>query len=168
MYEIFKKGVTKLTVKERISKLRGLMSEKNIDAFIVPSFDAHQSEYVPEHWKARQWISGFTGSAGTVVVTQKEAGLWTDGRYFIQAENQLQGSSVKLFKMGQPGVPTYIEWIRDVLPVNGTVGFNGKSMPLSLYKDMIVAYQSKGLKFETEYDFIGKLWEDRERVRLKT
>ena len=76
-----------MTVNEKISRLRELMKGKNIDAFIIPSFDAHQSEYVPEHWMARQWISGFTGSAGTVVVTMKEAGLWTDGRYFIQAEN---------------------------------------------------------------------------------
>lgn len=140
------------------------MKEKKIDAFIIPSFDAHQSEYVPEHWRARQWISGFTGSAGTVVVTQKEAGLWTDGRYFIQAENQLQGSKINLFRMGQPDVPTYIDWIRDLLPVNGTVGFNGKSMPLSLYKDMMKAYQSKKLNFETSYDLIGELWKDRPAV----
>lgn len=153
-----------MTVNERISELRGLMSKKNIDAFIVPSFDAHQSEYVPEHWKARQWISGFTGSAGTVVVTQKEAGLWTDGRYFIQAENQLQGSQVRLFKMGQPGVPTYIEWIKEVLPANGVVGFNGKSMPVSLYKDMLKAYQVKKLKFETNYDLIGASWKDRPAI----
>jgi len=150
-----------LTVSERISKLRGLMREKKIDAFIVPSFDAHQSEYVSEHWRAREWISGFTGSAGTVVITQKEAGLWTDGRYFIQAENQLQGSKIELFKMGQPDVPKYYEWVRDVLPVNGTVGFNGKSMPLSLYKLMMKTCQSKKLSFETRYDLIGELWEDR-------
>ncbi|MDD4503654.1 MAG: aminopeptidase P family N-terminal domain-containing protein, partial [Clostridiaceae bacterium] len=153
-----------MTVNERISKLRSLMSEKNIDAFIVPSFDAHQSEYVPEHWKARQWISGFTGSAGTVVVTHKEAGLWTDGRYFLQAENQLQGSQVKLFKMGQPDVPTYIEWIKEMLPVNGVVGFNGKTMPVSLFNDMVKTYRSKKLNFETSYDLVGELWEDRPAI----
>lgn len=140
------------------------MSEKNIDAFIVPSFDAHQSEYVPEHWKARQWISGFTGSAGTVVVTHKEAGLWTDGRYFLQAENQLKGSQVKLFKIGQPDVPTYIEWIKEMLPVNGVVGFNGKTMPVSLFNDMVKTYQSKKLNFETNYDLVGELWEDRPEI----
>lgn len=150
-----------MTINERITKLRGLMKEKNIDTFIVPSFDAHQSEYVPEHWKARQWISGFTGSAGTVVVTQKEAGLWTDGRYFLQAEKQLEGSVVKLFKMGIPGVPTYIDWIKEALPVYGIVGFNGKTMAVSLYKDMEKAYKSKKLSFETSYDFIGQLWADR-------
>ncbi len=140
------------------------MQEKSIDAFIVPSFDAHLSEYVPEHWKARQWISGFTGSAGTVVVTQQEAGLWTDGRYFLQAEKQLEGSEVKLFKMGQPGVPTYIDWISQVLPVYGIVGFNGKSMSVALYMDMVKAYKSKKLSFETSYDFIGQLWADRPAI----
>jgi len=153
-----------LTINERISKLRGLMKEKNIDAFIVPSFDAHQSEYVPEHWKARQWISGFTGSAGTVVVTQKEAGLWTDGRYFLQAEKQLEGSEVKLFKMGLPVVPTYIDWVKEVLPVHGIVGFNGKSMSVSLYNEMEKAYKSKRLSFEASYDFIGQLWADRPAI----
>lgn len=140
------------------------MKEKGVDAFIIPSFDDHQSEYVPEHCKARQWISGFTGSAGTVVVTHKEAGLWTDGRYFLQAEKQLQDSEVKLFKMGQPGVPTYIEWIKEVLPVYGKVGFNGKSMAVSLYNDMKKAYGSKKLSFETSCDFIGKLWADRPAI----
>lgn len=153
-----------MTVNERIAELRKLMAEKSIDAYIIPSFDAHQSEYVPEHWKARQWISGFTGSAGTVVVTMKEAGLWTDGRYFIQAEKQLEGSEVKLFKMAMPGVPTYIEWINDTLPVSGTVGFNGKSMPVSIYKDMQKAYKEKKLSFETGYDFIGQLWKDRPAI----
>lgn len=153
-----------MTINERISKLRGLMKEKNIDAFIVPSFDAHQSEYVPEHWKARQWISGFTGSAGTVVVTQKEAGLWTDGRYFLQADKQLEGSEVKLFKMGLPGVPTYIDWVKEVLPAHGIVGFNGKSMSVSLYNEMEKAYKSKKLSFETNYDFIGQLWADRPAI----
>ncbi len=150
-----------MTVNEKISKLRSLMKDKKIDAFIIPSSDAHQTEYAAEHWKARQWISGFTGSAGTVVVTLDDAGLWTDGRYFIQAENQLQGSQVKLFKMGQPDVPTYIEWINDVLPVNGVVGFNGKSMSVSLFKDMMKAFKSKKLSFETSYDFVGELWKDR-------
>ena len=150
-----------MTVNEKISRLRELMKGKNIDAFIIPSFDAHQSEYVPEHWMARQWISGFTGSAGTVVVTMKEAGLWTDGRYFIQAENQLKGSEIKLFKMGQPDVPDYVQWIKEVLPIGGTVGFDGKSMPVSLYMDMIKAYKPRKLAIEAGCDLVGELWTDR-------
>lgn len=140
------------------------MVDKHIDAYIIPSFDAHQSEYVPEHWKARQWISGFTGSAGTVVVTMKEAGLWTDGRYFLQAEKQLEGSPLTLFRMGLPGVPTYLEWINASLPLNGVVGFNGKSMPVSVYKDMQKQFKGKKLSFQTDYDFIGQLWEDRPEI----
>lgn len=151
----------KLTVNERITQLRKLMKERKIDTFIIPSFDAHQSEYVPEHWKARQWISGFTGSAGTVVVTHTEAGLWTDGRYFIQAENQLRGTEIKLFKMAQPGVPTYIEWVNEVVPYKGVVGFNGKSMPVSVFNDMSKMFHAKKLSFETRYDLVGELWEDR-------
>ncbi|HWR61272.1 MAG TPA: aminopeptidase P family protein [Clostridia bacterium] len=153
-----------MTVSERVKKLRELMAERHIDAYIIPSFDAHQSEYVPEHWKARQWISGFTGSAGTVVVTMEEAGLWTDGRYFIQAEKQLEGSPVKLFKMGLSEVPTYPDWINELLPVNGVVGFNGKSMPVSIYKDMVKLFKGKELFFETGYDLIGQLWEDRPAI----
>jgi len=153
-----------LTIDERISKLRDLMKDKGVDAFIIPSFDAHQSEYVPEHWKARQWISGFTGSAGTVVVTHKEAGLWTDGRYFLQAENQLKGSEIKLFRMGLPGVPTFIEWVGEVLPPFGKVGFNGKSMPVSIFRDMEKAYKAKKLSFETSYDLVGQLWADRPAI----
>lgn len=150
-----------MTVSEKISKLRGLMRERKIDAFIVSGTDAHQSEYVPEYWRAREWISGFTGSSGVVIITQKEAGLWTDGRYFIQAEDQLQGSGIDLFKAAQPGVPKFYEWIKDTLPVNGTVGFDGKSIPLCIYNIMAEEYKSKNLSIETRYDLIGELWEDR-------
>jgi hypothetical protein len=101
-----------MNVNERISSLRKLMAERGIDAYIVPTYDPHQSEYVGEHWKTRVWMSGFTGSAGTFVVTKDVAALWTDGRYFIQAGNQLKGSEVKLFKMGIPGVPSYMEWLK--------------------------------------------------------
>ena len=98
---------------------------RGITAYIIPTSDPHQSEYVAEHYKSRTWISGFTGSAGTVVVTQYDAILWTDGRYFIQAENQLKGSEYKLFKMGVPGFPSYVEWLRDNLKFGDTIGFDG-------------------------------------------
>lgn len=148
-------------INERIRKLRELMQKRGIDAYIVPSFDAHQSEYVAEHWKSRQWISGFTGSAGTVVVTKDEAGLWTDGRYYIQAEKQLQRSGIKLFRMGQAGVPTYTEWIKQQLENGHTLGFDGRVIPLSLYKEMSKALKRKEIKFEARYDLIGELWSDR-------
>ncbi|GAA0120909.1 MAG: aminopeptidase P family protein [Clostridium argentinense] len=150
-----------MTIKERIEKLRGLMREKNIQTYIIPSFDAHQSEYVAEYYKSRAWISGFTGSAGTVVVTLNSAGLWTDGRYFIQAEKQLQGSGIELFKMGQPSVPTYIEWIKENVEKSSTIGFDGKVFPVSLYKGMLLKLASKNLKFETKYDLIDEIWQGR-------
>lgn len=96
-----------MSIRDRVEKLRQLMKENQMDAYIIPSFDAHQSEYVAEHWKGRQWISGFTGSAGTVVITLEDAGLWTDGRYYIQAEKQLESSGIRLFRMVDPGVPFY-------------------------------------------------------------
>lgn len=158
------KGVMELEIKERVQKLRGLMKERGIDAFIVPSFDSHQSEYVAEHWKSRQWISGFTGSAGTVVVTDKEAGLWTDGRYFIQAENQLQGSGIQLFKMAMPDVPTYTEWLKNSIKPGSAVGFDGRVMSVTTYKEMLKALNPCRIKFETRYDLVGELWDDRPAI----
>ena len=93
-----------MSIASRVSALRKIMEERNIDAYIIPSADNHQSEYVGEHFKSRQFISGFKGSAGTVVITKEKAGLWTDGRYFIQAEKELSGSGIDLFKMGEEGV----------------------------------------------------------------
>ena len=93
-----------MTVNERIAKLRKLMAEKNIDFYMIPSEDFHQSEYVGDYFKSREYITGFTGSAGTALITKDEALLWTDGRYFLQAEIQLKGSEVKLMKTGEKGV----------------------------------------------------------------
>ena len=100
-------------IKERLRQLREKMEERGIDVYVVPTSDFHESEYVGEHFKARKFITGFTGSAGTAVITKTEAGLWTDGRYFIQAAAQLEGSSVELYKMGIEGVPTIKEFIKD-------------------------------------------------------
>src|SRR5687767_1894235 len=99
------------TAKQRVQALRAKMREKGIDAYLIPSADPHQSEYVPECWQRRPWISGFTGSMGDVLITASEAGLWADGRYFLQAETQLAGSGIRLFRMGQPGVPTLNEYL---------------------------------------------------------
>ena len=95
-----------MTVNEKIAALRGEMAKANVDALVIPTSDPHMSEYIPEAWKARKEFSGFTGSAGTLVITTEESGLWTDGRYFIQAEAQLSGSEIKLFRMREKGVPT--------------------------------------------------------------
>ena len=97
------------TVNERIEALRGLMEERGIDAYLVPTADFHESEYVGDHFKCREFITGFTGSAGTAVITRSEAGLWTDGRYFVQAGKQLDGSEGELFRVGQGGLASHEE-----------------------------------------------------------
>ena len=150
-----------MKVKDRVSKLRELMKEKNIDAYIIPSSDSHQSEYVGDYFKSREFISGFTGSAGTVIVTQEEAGLWTDGRYFIQAEAQLKGSTVKLFKMAQEGVPTTAEYLYDNIPKGGTLGFDGRVVSSKEGANLSEKLAEKDIKIEYEYDLIDMIWEDR-------
>ena len=104
-----------MTVKERLEVLRILMKEKGVDAYLVPTDDFHGSEYVGDYFKCRKYITGFTGSAGTALIMQDMAGLWTDGRYFIQAADQLKGSTIELFKSGEPGVPTVHEFLAQTL-----------------------------------------------------
>lgn len=155
------KGKWIVSINQRIKNLRDLMKERGIKAYIIPTYDSHQSEYLADYYKTRVWISGFTGSAGTVVVTKDEAILWTDGRYWIQAENEIAGSEIKLFKMGVPGVPTYIEWLKEKLNINDTVGFDGKIFPQSDFVELEKALKNKGIKFIEDYDLVGELWEDR-------
>lgn len=112
------------TIPQRIFALRELMKHNHIDAFIVYSADPHMSEYLPEQWQDRSWISGFTGSAGWVVITLEKAGLWTDSRYFVQAEIELQNSGIELFKDGLDTTPNYIDWIVEQLPIGGVVAVN--------------------------------------------
>lgn len=150
-----------MKVTERIAKLRALMEEKNIDMYIVPSADNHQSEYVGEHFKAREFITGFTGSAGTAVITKTEAGLWTDGRYFLQAEQQLEGSGVDLYRMGNPGVPTVLEFIADKLNENGTLGFDGRLVAVDEGKEYAKVASKKGGNVNYAYDLVDEVWEDR-------
>lgn len=150
-----------MTVQERINMLRHLMSEKNIDVYIVPSSDNHQSEYVGDYFKAREFITGFTGSAGTAVITQSEAGLWTDGRYFIQAENELAGSGVKLYKMGNPDVPSVEEYLEAALPPNGVLGFDGRVIAMSKGKEYAEKFAYKNVQIEATFDLIDSIWSNR-------
>jgi len=114
-----------MTSNEKVSALREEMQKNNVDAFIVYSADPHMSEYLPTEWQERAWLSGFTGSAGFVVITKDKAGLWTDGRYFTQAPTELEGSGIDLFKDGMDGTPHYIDWIISEIPMNGKVAVNG-------------------------------------------
>ncbi|MEG1504856.1 MAG: aminopeptidase P family protein [Lachnospiraceae bacterium] len=150
-----------MQVTERITKLRSLMSEKNMDAYIVPSADNHQSEYVGEYFKSREFITGFTGSAGTAVFTKEDAYLWTDGRYFLQAETQLAGSGVKLMKISEPGYPTIEEFLAEKIPAKGTIGFDGRVVSMEEGQAYEAALSSKQVTFDYAYDLVGEVWSDR-------
>lgn len=150
-----------MNTNEKINSLRELMKEKGIDAYIVPSADPHQSEYLPEYYNSRAWLSGFTGSQGLVAVTQDKAILWADGRYFTQAEEEIKDSEIELYKMGIPGYPTYIEWLDEVLSENDTLGFDGKLMPRSDVEEIKSLLDDKDIKINGEYDFIDEIWTDR-------
>ncbi|HBF9364722.1 TPA: aminopeptidase P family protein [Clostridioides difficile] len=150
-----------MNIKDRLSGLRKFMEEKNIDAYMIPSSDNHQSEYVGDYFKSREFISGFNGSAGTVIVTKDEAGLWTDGRYFIQAESQLEGSTIKLFKMGQEGCPTTDEYLYKNIPEGGTLGFDGRVISAREGATLAEKLSKKGIKIEYQYDLIDGIWPDR-------
>ena len=115
-------------ITDRIGKLRQKMQERGITVYVVPSADCHESEYVCAHYRAREYMSGFTGSAGTLVITMREAGLWTDGRYFLQAEQQLQSTGIRLFRMGEPEVPELEAYVKEKLAEGGRLGFDGRVM----------------------------------------
>jgi Xaa-Pro aminopeptidase len=148
-------------IKERIQQLREFMEKRGIEAYIVPSSDPHQSEYVAEHYAARTFITGFTGSAGTAVITLKEAGLWTDGRYFIQAESELKGTGVTLFRMGESGVPTVEGFLKESLNKGAKVAFDGKVISVDYFRVLKKALESKEFSYEANEDLIDKIWMDR-------
>lgn len=150
-----------MKINDKLKSLRKLMNEKEIDAYIVNTADPHQSEYISDYYKSRVWISGFTGSAGTVIVTEKNAILWTDGRYFIQAENELADSEYELYKMRTPGFPTYSEWLRDNLDNGNTIGFQGETFSQSSFEELKEKMGEKKIKFNGEVDLVGELWEGR-------
>ena len=148
-------------INDRISKLRNVMKEKNIFAYIIPSADYHQSEYVGEFFKGRQFISGFTGSAGTVVITPEKAILWTDGRYFLQAEKELATSCVELYKMGEENVPTTFEYIENEVPEGSKIGFDGRAISAAMGAGLEASLSKKNITISYEGDLLDEVWEDR-------
>ena len=150
-----------MTVNERITALRERMKEKKIDAYLVPTDDFHASEYVGEYFKCRKYITGFTGSAGTAVIMQDMAGLWTDGRYFIQAAAQLEGTGIDLFKMGEPGVPTIHQFLEEKLGEGMCLGFDGRTISAKEASELSEALGKKGASLSVDYDLAGEVWEDR-------
>jgi Xaa-Pro aminopeptidase len=150
-----------MDVKNRIEQLRNLMREKGIEAYIVPSADPHQSEYVAEHYATRAFITGFTGSAGTAVITLKDAGLWTDGRYFIQAESQLKDTGVTLFRMGESDVPTVEAFLQTSLLKGAKIGFDGRVISVEYFRTLNKALENKEFSFVGDEDLVDKIWQDR-------
>ncbi len=146
---------------KQIDELRGLMSERGIYAYIVPTDDFHGSEYVGAHFKVREYLSGFTGSAGTLVVTLDEAALWTDGRYFIQAERELSGGGIELMRMGEPQTPTIERFLLDKMPENSSLGFDGRVISAAFAMRLGKALQPKNITLKTDEDLGGEVWENR-------
>ena len=150
-----------MEIQDKITALRGFMSQNGIAAFIVPSTDPHSGEYVPAHWESRKWLSGFSGSAGTVVVTKDNAGLWTDSRYFIQAEEQLEGTGIQLFKDRLPETPSVSEWLGSVLNEGEKVGIDGWVNSMQEAAGLRKELQTYGLELTLVEDPFQYIWNDR-------
>lgn len=149
---------------EKLEALRNLMRQEGIDAFITPSTDPHSGEYVPERWKSRRWISGFTGSAGTAVVTLDKAALWTDSRYFIQAAEQLEGTGFLLMKEKIEGTPSVAEWLGSTLPAGSTVAVDGWVNTASEVEELENELKAYGLTLRTDIDPYNTIWTDRPAI----
>ena len=148
-------------IAERIEALRAEMRARKVDMYIVPTSDFHESEYVGDYFKARKYLTGFTGSAGTAVVTEAETGLWVDGRYFIQAEKQLGQSPVVLYRMGEEGVPTVKEYVEKNLPEGGCLGFDGRVVNAKAGEDYGKIAQGKQGTVFVDEDLMGIIWKER-------
>lgn len=154
--------------KERIGRLREYMESAKIDICVVPTADYHQSEYVGEHFKLREYLTGFTGSAGTAVFTKNEAGLWTDGRYFLQAARQLEKSEIKLYRMGEPKVPTVEEFLREKLPDKGVIGVDGRTIGVNtgcIYEEIA---KEKGGVLLYDIDIASSVWKEQPALSQKS
>lgn len=145
----------------KIGQLRDCMKELGIDAYLVPTADFHESEYVGEFFKCRHFLTGFNGTAGTAVITMDKAGLWTDGRYFVQAEEQLSGSEIKLYRMGEPEFPTLDEFLEAELPVDGCLGFDGRVVNSELGYGLQNLLQEKNVTINGGNDLVGEIWTSR-------
>lgn len=148
-------------MREQIVKLRKEMESRKIDAYLVMTDDFHGSEYVGDYFKCREYLSGFTGSAGKVVVTADNAVLWTDGRYFIQAQEELKGSGIELYKMGEPGVPDIMEYIKSVLKEGQCLGFDGRTVSAAAELNMEKIFSKNKIKVRYDCDLVGDIWDGR-------
>ncbi len=150
-----------IDVDKNIKNLRALLDENEFSAYLIPSSDPHQSEYVADHWASRAWISGFTGSAGIVIITKDHAGLWTDSRYFVQAEKQLKNNCVELHKQVIPHAPEHIAWLCENLPEGAKVGFDGMLFSQAQVRALAKAFYKKNFEIDYSKDLIAPIWKDR-------
>ena len=148
-------------IKDRIEKLRGVMRDRGIDVYYVPTNDFHGSEYVGDYFKCRKYITGFTGSAGAAVITKDEARLWTDGRYFIQAAAELEGTGIQLMKMGEPDVPTVKEYLELIMDAGQVLGFDGRCVDYRYADSLEKTLHKKDARIIYQMDLVGEIWEDR-------
>ncbi len=154
-------------MRQQLIDLRAVMAKHGVDYCLVPSNDFHGSEYLSSHFKCRSWMSGFTGSAGTLLVGKDWAGLWTDGRYFIQAAQQLQGSGIELMKMGEPGVPTVQEYLEKHLHKGDVLGFDGRMVSARMAANLRKLTEKAGAAIACEDDLVGEIWQDRPLLSAK-
>ena len=146
---------------EKLTELRRIMDREKLSAYIISGTDPHNSEYLPAPWRQREWFSGFTGSFGTVVVTMDDAGLWTDTRYFIQAEQELAGSGIKLHKLRVPEAVDYPQWLLENLPQDSKVGIDGFCMPVNDVRNLKKVLSAKNISVLEPTDLLGEIWLDR-------
>ncbi|WP_320917120.1 aminopeptidase P family protein [Enterocloster bolteae] len=148
-------------VRDRLDALRKLMKERGMDAYMIPTADFHESEYVGEHFKCREYMTGFTGSAGTALITMDEACLWVDGRYYVQAAAQLKDSTVTMMKMGQEGVPSLGEYLEDKMPEGGCLGFDGRVVNAAEGLALEEMLRERGARISYGEDLAGMIWQER-------
>lgn len=154
-------------VKDRIEKLRRVMRDKGINVYYIPTNDFHGSEYVGDYFKCRKYITGFTGSAGVAVITMDEAKLWTDGRYFIQAAAELEGTEIELMKMGEEGVPTVKEYLESIMEAGQVLGFDGRCVDYRYADSLEKMLHKKDVRIVYQLDLVGEIWEDRPALLSK-
>jgi Xaa-Pro aminopeptidase len=156
----------KQIIQNRIQALRKILKRKQLDAFIIPSADPHLSEYVAPHWQSRKWISGFNGSAGTLVITLDKAGLWTDSRYFIQAAEQLAGTGIELYKEMLPETPSIPAFLCHELSAGNKVGVDGKVYATTTAEDLQKELDANKISFVSDFDPMEEIWKDRPAIPL--
>ena len=156
-----KHGNVMNVVRDRLDALRKLMKERGMDAYMIPTADFHESEYVGEHFKCREYMTGFTGSAGTALITMDEACLWVDGRYYVQAAAQLKDSTVTMMKMGQEGVPSLGAYLEDKMPEGGCLGFDGRVVNAAEGLALEEMLRERGARISYGEDLAGMIWQER-------